>query len=155
MTKKQNFTDKTSNDSKEIGFHYQYYYFIYRLLNLKSGQSVGLEVKDDVHTDLDNDTQLLFQLKHTVKKNIAGNTIALTELDDDLWKTLHNWAKIISDPIAIRQEKPEQIKFIQRSEFHLITNKTESSNNKLLRTLDEFINSTKSFYQLREYIEFI
>lgn len=155
MTTKQNFTDKTSNDSKEIGFHYQYYYFIYRLLNLKSGQSVGLEVKDDVHTDLDNDTQLLFQLKHTVKKNTAGNTIALTELDDDLWKTLHNWAKIISDAIAKRQGKPEQIKFIQRSEFHLITNKTESSKNKFLKTLDEFKNSTKSFYELREHIESI
>lgn len=153
MANDQSFTEKTNNDSKEIGFHYQYYYFLYRLLNLKSGQSVGLEVKDDVHTDLDNDTQLLFQLKHTIKKNAAGAAIALTELDEDLWKTLHNWAKIITDPIAKRQIKSEQLKFVHRSEFHLVTNKSESAKNKFLETLENFKCSTNSFAELRTYIE--
>ncbi|MEW3744313.1 hypothetical protein QOZ75_26970 [Pseudomonas aeruginosa] len=153
MVTNKNFTEKTNNDSKEVGFHYQYYYFIYRLLNLKSGQSVGLEVKDDVHTDLDNDTQLLFQLKHTVKKATSGDTTALTELDEDLWKTLHNWTKIISDDAAKRQEKAEQIKFVKRSEFHLVTNKTESKKNIFLLELDNFKCSKKSFGDLRIYIE--
>ncbi|MCO8167155.1 hypothetical protein NJC40_05100 [Pseudomonas sp. 21LCFQ02] len=153
MATNKNFTEKTNNDSKEVGFHYQYYYFIYRLLNLKSGQSVGLEVKDDVHTDLDNDTQLLFQLKHTVKKTNSGDTTALTELDEDLWKTLHNWAKIISDSAAKRQKKSEQIKFVKRSEFHLVTNKTESKKNTFLLELDNFKSSKKSFDELRNHIE--
>jgi len=125
----KSFTEQTSADTTEIGFHYQYYYFLYRLLNLKSGQSVGLEVKDDVHTDLDNDTQILFQLKHTVQLSAAGNPIALTELDSDLWKTMHNWAKIISDKAADRNQTSKQNEFIKKTEFHLITNKSESSRN--------------------------
>ena len=47
-------TDKTSAADKSIGFDFQYYYFLWRLLNLKSGETVGLEVMDDVHTDLAN-----------------------------------------------------------------------------------------------------
>ncbi|MGF6410043.1 hypothetical protein [Paraburkholderia sp. MM5482-R1] len=83
MATEKSFSEKTSADDKSIGFEYQYYYFLDRLLNLKSGQSVGLEVKDDVHTDLDADCQLLFQLKHTVKKAAGGAPIALPQLDVD------------------------------------------------------------------------
>ncbi|WP_228481828.1 hypothetical protein [Stutzerimonas stutzeri] len=119
MANKKSFTEQTNADTTEIGFHYQYYYFLYRLLNLKSGQSVGLEVKDDVHTDLDNETQILFQLKHTVQQNAAGYSVALTELDSDLWKTLHNWAKIISDKTVGRDQQAKQNEFIKKLNFIL------------------------------------
>lgn len=152
VDKKKSFADQTSADNKEVGFQYQYYYFLYRLLNLKAGQSVGLEVKDDVHTDLDNDTQILFQLKHTVQNNAAGNAIALTELDGDLWKTLHNWAKIISDVTVARSQKSEQIQFTKKTEFHLITNKSKSTRNEFLKKLEGYKSSENSFEELRSYM---
>jgi hypothetical protein len=153
MANKKSFAELTNADNKEIGFHYQYYYFLYRLLNLKSGQSVGLEVKDDVHTDLDNDTQILFQLKHTVQNNVAGDPLALTELDGDLWKTLHNWAKIISDETDGRSLKPEQIKFIKKTEFHLVTNKSESRRNKFLKGLEAYKAAEMDFDMLYNHIK--
>lgn len=149
---KKSFTEQTSADTTEIGFHYQYYYFLYRLLNLKSGQSVGLEVKDDVHTDLDNETQILFQLKHTVQQNAAGDSIALTELDGDLWKTLHNWAKIASDDSVGRDQQAKQHEFINKTEFHLISNKSESSRNEFLRKLEAYKVAELSFDDLHAHI---
>lgn len=152
MANTKSFAEQTNADTTEIGFHYQYYYFLYRLLNLKSGQSVGLEVKDDVHTDLDNNTQILFQLKHTVQQNAAGESIALTELDSDLWKTLHNWAKIISDKAANRDQKTNQNEFIKRTEFHLVSNKSESSRNEFLKKLEIYKDEKLSFEELHSHI---
>ncbi|CAM3839128.1 ABC-three component system protein [Ectopseudomonas alcaliphila] len=149
---KKSFAEQASADTTEIGFHYQYYYFLYRLLNLKSGQSVGLEVKDDVHTDLDNETQILFQLKHTVQQNATGGSIALTELDGDLWKTLRNWAKIISDDTAGRDQQAKQHEFINKTEFHLISNKSESSRNEFLRKLEAYKATALSLEDLCTHI---
>ena len=41
--------DITSADTKQIGFEYQYLYFIARLLQLSPGDEVGYEALDDVH----------------------------------------------------------------------------------------------------------
>jgi hypothetical protein len=59
--------DKTSAEDKSIGFDYQYYYFLNELLRLKSGQTAGYEVLDDVHIELADGNTLLIQLKHTVQ----------------------------------------------------------------------------------------
>lgn len=75
------FTDSVSAADTSIGFEYQYSYYLDRLINLKTGQSVGLEVRDDVHSDLQDGSCILVQLKHTVRTNAAGNPVALTELD--------------------------------------------------------------------------
>ncbi|WP_227136328.1 hypothetical protein [Kosakonia radicincitans] len=155
MTEQKSFAESTNSDNKEIGFQYQYYYFLYRLLNLKSGQSVGLEVKDDVHTNLDNDTQLLFQLKHSVQRNSTGNIIALTELDHDLWKTLYNWTMVISDKVYERENDEKQLAFIAKTEFHLVTNKSESKSNNFLIRLLEFQNGTINFDILYEHIKYL
>ena len=131
MATGKSFTEKTAAPGASAGFEYQYYYFLYRLLNLKKGQSVGLEIKDDVHTDLQNDVQLLFQLKHTIQKQANNSPIALSELDSDLWKTLHNWASVIVDPVDKRALEQDQIDFVKRTEFHLVTNKSKSKTNSL------------------------
>lgn len=41
--------DITSADSKQIGFDYQYLYFITKLFRLCPGDEVGYESLDDVH----------------------------------------------------------------------------------------------------------
>lgn len=129
MKKPKTFMEKTAASGTGAAFDYQYYYFLYKILNLRMGQSVGLEIKDDVHTDMDNDLQLLFQLKHTVQKKADGAPVCLTELDVDLWKTLYNWASVVSDPNDGRTTVEAQLCFISRTEFHLVTNKSESGSN--------------------------
>lgn len=135
MTDERSFTAKTSAADTSIGFDYQHYYFLYRILNLGKGQSVGLEVKDDVHTELAADFNVLYQLKHTIQTNSSGGPIALTELDGDLWKTMHNWSKVISDAADGRKEVDEQLSFVAKTEFHLVSNKSVSKTNDFIKKL--------------------
>lgn len=72
MATPKTFMEESTAPGTGAGFDYQFHYFVYRLLNMKKGQSIGLEIKDDVHSDLDNDVQLLFQLKHTMSALIEN-----------------------------------------------------------------------------------
>lgn len=138
MSNKKSVAEATSADDKSIGFEYQYYFFLDKLLNLKSGQSVGLEVEDDVHVEFDADFIFLFQLKHTVKKSLSGVAISLTELDDDFWKTIYNWSCIITDAAQNRSTINSQIAFVRKAEFHLVTNKSQSKRNDFLILLEKY-----------------
>lgn len=115
MSNDRKHTEKTSADSKAIGFDYQYYFFLWKLLSLKTGESVGYEVKDDVHTELANDHQILYQIKHTVKLNSSGSPKNLTTSDSDLWHTLSNWVQVITDANDGRENKGEQLKFLEKT----------------------------------------
>ncbi|SFB27862.1 ABC-three component system protein [Algoriphagus aquimarinus] len=112
-----------------IGFDYQFYYFMLLALDLKFGQKIGFEVKDDVHIDKEDGTTILYQAKHTIIKNAKGKPQNLTELDTDLWKTLSNWADFI---IADKSSD-----FLKKHTFILVTNKSES-NNDFITTLNLF-----------------
>lgn len=153
MSNEKSFTEKTSADDKSIGFEYQYYYFLDRLLNLKSGQTVGLEVKDDVHTTLDADFNILVQLKHTVRSNAKGDPVALTELDSDLWKTIYNWSQVISDKAEGRKELSQQLRYVEKTEFHLVSNKSESKANEFLQILDRFNLGEDDFQTLLDHVK--
>jgi len=117
-------TEKTAAADKAIGFDYQYYYFLYRVLKLGKNESVGLEVKDDVHTELNNNRQILIQLKHTVQKNKDGYPINLSNFDSDLWKALSNWSKVITDKEDGRCQISSQLAFIKKTDFMLVANKS-------------------------------
>ncbi|HHF3238505.1 TPA: hypothetical protein ACPJ2D_000469 [Vibrio alginolyticus] len=135
------FSDTTSADKSSIGFDYQYYFFLWKVLCLQPDQSVGLEYKDDVHTDLDNDIQVLYQLKHTAQKSkLTGKPTNLTSLDTDLWKTLFNWAQLIRDQEAGRTLPHKQLSFLQKTEFVLASNKSESENNRVSLLIDDIVN---------------
>ena len=153
MAKEKSFTEKTSAGDTSIGFDYQYYYFLLRILNLGMGQSVGLEIKDDVHTELDADFNILYQVKHTVQTNAAGAPVALTELDADLWKTLYNWSQVISDKADGRAKVAAQLKFVDKTEFHLVSNKSHSKSNKFLQLIMDFHGSDGDFESLRAHID--
>lgn len=152
MAKEKSFTEKTSAGDTSIGFEYQYYYFLLRILNLGVGQSAGLEIKDDVHTELDADFNILYQVKHTVQTNAAGAPVALTELDADLWKTLYNWSQVISDKVDGREEIAEQIKFVDKTEFHLVSNKSNSNSNKFLQLIIDFHGDGGDFVPLQSHV---
>lgn len=104
--------------AQSIGFDYQFYYFMYLSLEIKPGETIGFEVKDDVHIDKADDSTILLQAKHTIQKNQSGDLINLTQLDIDLWKSLSNW----SDFIKAKEE------FINNHSFILVTNKNENNN---------------------------
>ena len=104
------------------GFDYQLYYFILLALELKSGEKIGFEVKDDIHIDKGDGKTILFQAKHTIYENQN-----LTTLDVDLWKTLSVWAGFI---------KGNYKDFLETHSFVLVTNKNAKNN--------EFINTFSS-----------
>jgi hypothetical protein len=104
-----------------IGFDYQFYCFMYLALELKQGQKIGFEVKDDVHIDKEDGTTILFQTKHTIVKTTNGDLQNLTTLDIDLWKTLSNWVDFI-------KADGKNSNFLNQNSFILVTNKSENNN---------------------------
>ena len=112
---------------KVVGFDYQFYYFMYLALNLKHGDKIGFEVKDDVHIDMQNGTTILYQAKHTILTKSDGSPENLTTLDNDLWKTISNWIDMIKSNKSI----------IENHEFSLVTNKSED-NNEFIKSLTLF-----------------
>lgn len=104
-----------------IGFDYQFYYFILLVLELRPGQKIGFEVKDDIHIDKEDGTTILFQAKHTILKNTNDNLQNLTTLDSDLWKTLSNWSDFINTDKSNSD-------FLSKHSFVLVTNKSENNN---------------------------
>lgn len=89
------FQEQHSAGPQAIGFDYQFYYFVMLILELKTGQKIGFEIKDDIHIEKADGTIVLFQAKHTVAKKADGTSENLTALDADLWKTLSNWTNLV------------------------------------------------------------
>jgi hypothetical protein len=118
-----NIQEKHTAGAQSLGFDYQLYYFVLLALELKQGQKIGFEVKDDIHIDKEDGATILFQAKHTVHENQN-----LTTLDTNLWKTLSNWAEFI---------KAGDKNFLDKNSFVLVTNKNDGNN--------EFINTLSSF----------
>jgi hypothetical protein len=110
-----------------IGFDYQFLYFMSLALELKTGEKVGFEVRDDIYIERANGKTTLFQSKHTVLTNADGIPINLTTLDIDLWKTLSNWVDMIKADTSI----------LTNNCFCLVTNKGEG-NNQFIEALNLF-----------------
>jgi hypothetical protein len=136
--------EKTGAETKSIGFDFQYYFFLWKLLTLKKGESVGLEVKDDVHTELKNDINIFYQVKHSVQTTKTGDIKNMTSSDVDLWKTLYNWAKVISDENDNRKEIKSQLEFVKKSHFIMWSNKNLSPTNKIIDNIENLQNKNIS-----------
>ena len=148
-------TEKTSAADKSVGFDFQYYYFLWRLLTLKNGESVGLEVMDDVHTELANSRQILIQLKHTIKTKLGGSAKNLTTFDADLWKSLSNWSQVIADPNAGRAAERDQLDFVAKTDFLLASNKSDNEANIIIMAIKTFRTGDKSHADLKNDISII
>lgn len=144
MSNNKTHTEKTAAESKSIGFDYQYYFFLWKLIMLQPNETIGLEVKDDVHTDLSNNHQLLYQLKHTIKTNADGTPANLTTLDLDMWKTFSNWSKVISDKNDNRNTIQSQLSFIKKTSFVLASNKSSNKANKVVSIISELQSGKKN-----------
>lgn len=152
MSTSQTHYDKTSADAISCAFDYQYYFFLYKLFQLNENETIGLEVKDDVHTELNNNIQVLIQLKHSIQKNENGTTVNFTTLDIDLWHTLNNWCEVITDENDDRKIKQKQIDFVKKTYFILITNKSITTN-EFINNLEKFKNEEFSLTEFKKSIE--
>lgn len=146
------FTDTVAAETKSIGFDFQYYFFLWKLLSLQKGETVGLECKDDVHTELNDSQQILYQIKHSLQKNATGDVVNLTSLDSDLWKTLSNWIKIITDKNDNRSTPDKQLAFIKKTTFVLASNKSHSSENEIIKLVENIENQTDKQKTIKDCI---
>lgn len=80
---------KTDDERKSIGFFYQDYVALKYLISLNEGETLGIEVYDDIHHESISGNKILIQVKHSI--NDDSN---LTNKDIDLWKTLFNWSNM-------------------------------------------------------------
>lgn len=145
--------DVTSADKQQLGFEFQYLFFMLRLLKMEPGEEVGYEAFDDVHTVSSNGITTYIQVKHTLDSTIDGGLASLTKLSIDLWKSLSNWAKLIEDPKEKRNSKSNQHSFVDESEFMLIVNRKIQKNPVLLIIKDTYnrkLNGTQIKKDLKE-----
>lgn len=115
----ENELEKHILTGQSIGFDYQFYYFVFLLLRLEIGETIGYEVKDDIHIQKADGKVILMQAKHTVQANADGKRANLTSLDEDMWKTLSIWARAIST---------SELEDLKKYEFILVTNKNVQHN---------------------------
>ena len=70
--------DITSADTKQVGFDYQYLYFMDRLLQLSPGDEIGYEALDDVHVISSTTGETAYiQTKHTIDLSSDGTLVNL------------------------------------------------------------------------------
>lgn len=112
-----------SADDKVLAFNYQWDFFVLQVLKLvDEGEEVSFEYLDDVAKKTD-DLVILYQVKHSIQKGADGKIIHLTNRDNDLWKTISVWMQFIVDASA-----NDWTTYINKTEFVLVTNKTNSDN---------------------------
>lgn len=141
--------DKIAAEKKSIGFDYQFLFFIYTLLGMKIEETIGYEVKDDVHLELSSGQNIFMQLKHSLEEDSKGNIINLTEKDIDLWKTLYNWIVIIKEK---EDKTSNSLEFILNTKFLLVTNK-ECIKNAFFVNLEKLVSKSMTIEQFVIYME--
>ena len=128
-----------------LGFVYQIYYFLYRLLIIRDGETVSLEKIDDVGVE-ENDKLAYYQLKHSM--NSTDPVVKrMADRDNDLWKTLSMWVSIIKK----NRDKEAQRQWIAKSEFVLISNKTAETN-RLVDLIEAYKSDDTKWPELVKYL---
>lgn len=105
MEKTQSIQEQHTAGAQAIGFDYQFYCFMLLALELRHGQKVGFEVKDDVHIDKADGTTTLLQTKHSVLKSSNGAIQNLTTFRDLTRSTPPNPLKNVSRFVRVRLKK--------------------------------------------------
>lgn len=139
--------DITSASDKSIGFDYQFYFYMFLILDLRHNEKIGIEIKDDIHIDLYDGRLILIQTKHTIQTKKDLSSINLTERDKDLWKTISNWVKVIN-------ECADKLKFIKNTTFQLISNKGLGKN-PFISNLIKLNNSDITVKEFKDYLQIL
>ncbi len=137
--------EKQDGTGANLGFDFQFLVFVWKLLDLNENESISYENKDDVHIELSNGELILFQIKHSIQKTAKSENTSLTDSDTDLWKTLSNWSKIISDDNDGRANFVDQKDFIKNTKFILLTNKKTPGKSIFIESLSKLQSGTINF----------
>ena len=155
MPTKKKRTEATSADKQQLGFEFQYLFFMLQVLKLEPEEEVGYEALDDVHTVSSNGITTYIQVKHTINSTAKGGLTSLPRLSDDLWKSLSNWAKLVEDPSEGRTDIDCQLSFIEKSKFVLVLNRNTENNpivNVIHESKKDHISGTQIKKELEEYV---
>lgn len=128
-----------------VGFVYQIYYFLYRLLTLQDGETVSLEKIDDVGSET-GEKRTYFQLKHSINSK-PFDVKLMTERDTDLWKTLNMWVSIVKK----QEDDVVQRQWIANSEFVLVSNKN-AENNRFFELVEAYKKDDSNWDELEKYV---
>lgn len=128
-----------------VGFVYQIYYFLYRLLTLQDGETVSLEKIDDVGSET-GEKRTYFQLKHSINSK-PSDVKLMTERDTDLWKTLNMWVSIVKK----QEDDVVQRQWIANSEFVLVSNKN-AENNRFFELVEAYKKDDSNWDELEKYV---
>lgn len=153
MSQQVSRTEKTSSDKQQIGFEYQYLYFVLQLLQMGPGDTVGYELFDDVHRVFNpKGITAYIQVKHTIETTAAGKQVPLPGLAKDLWKTISNWCHLIADPVESRCSEEKQLAFISKSKFILVTNR-RTNDNPFVQEIEQFHAREKTIFDVRNFLK--
>lgn len=130
----------TSASDKSIGFDYQFYFFMYLILDLRHNEKIAIEIKDDVHIEMATGELILIQTKHTTQSNKN-----LTERDIDLWKTISNWVKVIN-------EATDKKEFSKTTTFQLTSNKSFNKN-PFITEIQKLLNNDITIKDFKNYLQ--
>ncbi|MCO6513441.1 MULTISPECIES: ABC-three component system protein [Snodgrassella] len=129
---------KRSAAASVTGYDYQFLYFLFLALELRKGQKIGFEIKDDIHIEKEDGSIILLQLKHSINK-ANGKVKNMATLNDGFWDTLSSWLNLISFGLNL-----------EKYSFVLVTNMNENGN-EFIKQLSNF-QKTKNIDVFKEYI---
>lgn len=115
----QDFLDKTSANATQAGFDFQFYVFLFLVLNMEKNSSLEYETDDDILYIDSKGIKTLIQAKNAIQ-NATGSYPNLTERDNAVWHTINNWLEqfsLANDP-----------QFFNARKFEIWTNKGVSTN---------------------------
>ncbi|QVK18262.1 hypothetical protein KHQ81_00670 [Mycoplasmatota bacterium] len=119
-----------SNLMQEQGFNYQFFYFLYKLMNSKRGETIRYEEVDDISIVRINKMEV-YQLKYLTSSNIS-------DLSEAFWKTLYNWGSL------------QGINF-SNTTFFIVTNALIT--NKLVKYIEKYQENVCTFSDIKRRIE--
>ena len=128
-----------------VGFVYQIYYFLSRLLTIQDGETVSLEKIDDVGLEA-GEKRTYFQLKHSINSKPSA-VKRMTERDTDLWKTLNMWVSIVKK----QGDEAVQRQWIANSEFMIISNKN-AENNRFFELVKAYKKDDSNWDELEKFV---
>lgn len=141
--KHQEFLDKASANASQAGFDFQFYVFLYLILNMEKGTSLEYETDDDIlYIDSDG-IKCLIQAKNSIQ-NTTGSYPNLTNRDSDIWHTIDNW---LTQSILSQDNR-----FFDDRKFEIWTNKN-FNNNTLLDKISKYKNLEVEITEIDDYLK--
>ncbi len=136
------YLEQHAADPTQAGFDFQFLAFLYLALHVGKDESIQYETDDDIVFIKGDNTKELIQVKNAIQTP-AGKWQNLTELDEDLWKTIENW--------LTQKELSKETDFFDSRIFRIYTNKVIRSN-EFVSMLDQYRKGVLKLKDIKSYL---